>query len=75
VQSYLGHVSKDRIAAVVSEAVGTEQAEGLLTMKKAEAAAAAEELLADTRWVPELMRTQPLPADAGIAVEHDLGEQ
>ncbi|MEE9937500.1 MAG: ParB N-terminal domain-containing protein [Achromobacter xylosoxidans] len=75
VQSYLGHVSKDRIAAVVSEAVGAEQAEGLLTMKKAEAAAAAEELLADTRWVPELMRTRPLPADAGIAVEHDLGEQ
>lgn len=55
-QSYLLHVSKDRIAAVVTEGVGAEAARRLLTMKKGEAAAAAEQLLAGRRWVPELMR-------------------
>ena len=45
-QSYLAHLSKDRIAAIVTEKVGAEQAQPLLAMKKAQAAASAEELLA-----------------------------
>lgn len=44
-QSYLAHVSKERIAAVVTEAVGAEQAQPLLAMKKAQAAATAEQQL------------------------------
>lgn len=59
-QSYLAHVSKERIAAVVAEAVDAEQAKPLLAMKKAQAAAAAEQLLEGRRWVPELMRGKPL---------------
>ncbi|WLW63599.1 ParB N-terminal domain-containing protein [Achromobacter aegrifaciens] len=71
-QSYLGHVSKDRIAAVVTEAVDAEQAKPLLAMKKAQAAAAAEQLLEGKGWVPELMRTRPL--QVAMAVEHPMGE-
>ncbi|ODA19757.1 hypothetical protein A9G00_33815 [Achromobacter xylosoxidans] len=59
VQTYLGHVSKDRIAAVVAEAVGEAQAKPLLAMKKGDAAAAAEQLLEGKGWVPEIMRGQP----------------
>lgn len=53
-------MSKDRIAAVVTEAVdAAEQAKPLLAMKKVLAAAAAEQLLEGKRWMPELMRAQP----------------
>ncbi|WP_342066932.1 ParB/RepB/Spo0J family partition protein [Achromobacter kerstersii] len=71
-QSYLAHVSKDRIAAVVTEAVDAEQAKPLLAMKKAQAATAAEQLLEGKGWVPELMRAQPL--QVALAVEHPMGE-
>lgn len=63
VQTYLGHVSKERIAAVVAEAVGEDEAKPLAAMKKADAAEAAEQLLAGRGWVPELMRGQPLLAN------------
>lgn len=71
-QSYLAHVSKDRIAAVVTDAVDAEQAKPLLAMKKAQAAAAAEQLLKGKGWVPELMRAQPL--QVAMAVERPIGE-
>jgi ParB family chromosome partitioning protein len=54
--SYFNQVPKARIAEVVTEALGAPEAVPLLKMKKAEAAAAAERLMAGTRWVPELMR-------------------
>lgn len=41
-------------------------------MKKAQAAAAAEQLLEGKGWVPELMRTKPL--QVAMAVEHPMGE-
>lgn len=68
-QSYLSHVSKERIAAVVTDAVGAEQAQPLLAMKKAQAAAAAEQLLDGEGWVPELMRGQPLLSNPVATVE------
>ena len=71
-QSYLAHVSKDRIAAVVTEALDAEQAKPLLAMKKAQAAAAAEQLLEGKGWVPEMMRAQPLEIE--MPVEHPIGE-
>lgn len=49
-------MSKDRISAVVAEAVGEEEAKPLRAMKKGEAAAAAERLLDGKGWGPELMR-------------------
>ncbi|AYD66078.1 ParB/RepB/Spo0J family partition protein [Achromobacter sp. B7] len=73
-QSYLAHVSKDRIAAVVADAAGADQAKPLLAMKKGPAAAAAEELLAETRWVPELMRRQPVPVNVVLDVKNDLAK-
>lgn len=71
-QSYLAHVSKDQIAAVVTEAMDAEQAKPLLAMKKAQAAAAAKQLLKGKGWVPELMRVQPL--QIAMAVEQLMGE-
>ena len=71
-QTYLAHVSKERIAAVVTEAVDAEQASPLLAMKKAQAAATAEQLLEGKGWVPEIMRTQPL--QVAMAVERPMGE-
>lgn len=70
-QSYLTHVSKDRIAAVVTDAVGVEQAKPLLAMKKAQAVTAAEHLLDGKGWVPELMRVQSLVTNSGLPVNAD----
>lgn len=74
VQGYLGHVSKDRIAAVVAEAVGEAQAKPLLAMKKGDAAAAAERLLEGKGWVPELMRTGLAEAEPQVTGD-DQGEE
>jgi ParB family transcriptional regulator, chromosome partitioning protein len=52
---YLSHVSKARIAEVVSTAVSPEAAAPLAAMKKEEAAAAAELRLAGTGWIPEVL--------------------
>lgn len=55
--NYLGKVSRDRIIAVVGEAVSPEAAQRLSShKKKAELVAAAELELAGRRWIPELMR-------------------
>lgn len=59
-QSCLAHVSEERIAAVVTEAVGAEQAKPLLAMKKAQATAAAEQLLDGRGWVPKLKGGMPM---------------
>ncbi|WP_213781617.1 ParB/RepB/Spo0J family partition protein [Caballeronia sp. dw_276] len=53
--SYLNHVSKARIAEVVSTAVSPEAAAPLAAMKKGDAAATAELHLAGTGWLPEVL--------------------
>jgi len=53
--SYLNHVSKARIAEVVSTAVSPEAAATLAAMKKGDAAATAELRLAGTGWLPEVL--------------------
>ncbi|OXC71702.1 ParB/RepB/Spo0J family partition protein [Caballeronia sordidicola] len=53
--SYLNHVSKARIAEVVSTAVSPEAAAPLAAMKKDDAAATAELRLAGTGWLPEVL--------------------
>ncbi|MCP1744033.1 hypothetical protein ABIF65_005700 [Bradyrhizobium japonicum] len=57
VQSYLGRVTKARILEAVREGVSEEAAERLSGMKKTEMAAAAEQLLAATDWLPSVLRT------------------
>ncbi|PAY03847.1 chromosome partitioning protein ParB [Bradyrhizobium sp. UFLA03-84] len=57
VGSYLGRVTKADILEAVREGVSEEAAERLSGLKKAEMAAAAEQLLAATGWLPSLLRT------------------
>lgn len=53
--SYLNHVSKDRIVTIVSEVVSADEGKRLAKMKKGEAAAEAEKMLAGKDWLPEFM--------------------
>lgn len=54
--SFFRHVSKAQIAEVVGTVRGAEQAEEIATLKKPEAATRAEQLLQDSRWLPEALR-------------------
>lgn len=64
-RTYLGRVTKAHILAAVQEAVSDEAAERIKDMKKQPMAEAAEQLLAETGWLPPLMRTaQPASPDA-----------
>jgi len=65
VENYLGRVPKARILEAVREAKGADAAERIAHLKKADMAAEAERLLADTGWLPEPLRTSgiaPVPA-------------
>jgi ParB family chromosome partitioning protein len=65
--SYLNHVSKARIAEVVSTAVSPEAAAPLAAMKKGDAAATAELRLAGTGWLPEVLTNR----DASDVVDNE----
>lgn len=54
--SYLNFVPKTLAIAAVTEACGKKAAEPLASMKKADLAATAEQLLADTGWLPKILR-------------------
>jgi ParB family chromosome partitioning protein len=74
VDSYLGRVSKARILDAVREAKGDAAAERLAQLKKVEMAKAAEELLAESNWVPEPLRTPGqtfMPVETASAPELD----
>jgi ParB family chromosome partitioning protein len=83
-ESYLNHVSKQRIIDVVAQAISPEAAAPLAAMKKAEAAEAAEMRLADSGWLPEVLTNRAAPEplddeeddgnDAEQAVEGSGGE-
>ena len=57
VASYLGRVTKARIAEAVREAVSEDAAERIGGMKKPDMAAEAETLLAGKGWLPGVLRT------------------
>lgn len=57
-RSYLGRVTKARILEAVREAISEEAAERLSGLKKQPMAEAAEQLLAGTGWLPEVLRTR-----------------
>ena len=57
VETYLGRVTKARIAEAVRKARGEAAAAPLATLKKPEMAEAAAQLLAGTGWLPEVLRT------------------
>jgi ParB family chromosome partitioning protein len=57
-QSYFSNVSKARILEVVREAVSPEVASALTLMKKDALAQAAERRVADTGWLPGVLRSK-----------------
>jgi ParB family chromosome partitioning protein len=63
-ERYLARVTKPRILEAVTEAKGEAAAEQIIGLKKVEMAAAAEQLLAGTGWLPPLLRTRPAEAGA-----------
>ncbi|MCS3495609.1 ParB family chromosome partitioning protein [Bradyrhizobium japonicum] len=78
VPSFLGRVTKAVILEAVREGVSEEAAERLSGMKKAEMAAAAEQLLAATDWLPPLLRTAKSEHQVGAPNEtqgHDFCSQ
>lgn len=58
VGTYLGRVTKARIAEAVREGASERDAEAISGFKKAEMAAEAERLLAGKRWLPAILRTR-----------------
>jgi ParB family transcriptional regulator, chromosome partitioning protein len=58
---YFAHVAKDRIAAVVCESVSPQVAGELRSMKKDDAATAAELRMTDSGWLPEVLRNREVP--------------
>jgi len=76
--SYLGRVTKARILEAVREAKGDTAADHIAGLKKPEMVAAAEELLAGTGWLPEVLRTPELATDDEpefeIVDDSDVGE-
>jgi ParB family transcriptional regulator, chromosome partitioning protein len=65
--NYLARVAKERILEAVAEGVSKEAAENLSTLPKAAMADAAEARLAETRWVPELLRIPERTPEAEAA--------
>jgi ParB family chromosome partitioning protein len=63
VASYLGRVTKGRIAEAVREAVSEEAAERIGGLKKPDMASEAEALLAGKGWLPSLLR-KPVPVQS-----------
>jgi ParB family chromosome partitioning protein len=69
VEAYLGRVTKPRILEAVREGAGAGKAELIAHLKKAEMAIEAERLLADTGWLPEVLRTQGVEDSSDAAVD------
>ncbi|MEX3014059.1 ParB/RepB/Spo0J family partition protein [Gymnodinialimonas hymeniacidonis] len=67
--SYLGRVTKARILEAVHEAKGEDAANRISGLKKPEMVTAAEDLLVGTGWLPEPLRTPPLPENDVHAFE------
>ncbi|SAK83332.1 nuclease [Caballeronia fortuita] len=65
--SYLNHISKGRIAEVVSAALSADAASPLVSSKKDQAASMAERLLSETGWLPEVLVNREVPRDYSLA--------
>jgi ParB family chromosome partitioning protein len=62
-------VTKARILEAVHEAKGEDAADRISGLKKPEMVTAAEDLLVGTGWLPEPLRTPPLPEEDVPAFE------
>lgn len=54
--SYLNHVSKGRVVEVVTQAADANTASPLASLKKPDAVAGAEQVLAGKGWLPNVLR-------------------
>ncbi|OKP64452.1 hypothetical protein BTE77_34650, partial [Ensifer adhaerens] len=71
-ESYFKHLSRDGIEVAITEAKGKDFADGIARMKKAEAAAYAENAIKGTGWLPSPLRTAGVVSmGAGDNVECD----
>lgn len=70
-RSYFGRVSKENILAAVCEPVGSEAAERIAGIKKVAMAEAAEQLLAGTGWLPQLMKPSAAHVDDALVDRAD----
>jgi ParB family chromosome partitioning protein len=71
VDNFLGRVTKARILQAVAEAKDQRTADRIAHLKKGDMAAEAETLLAETRWLPEPLRTPGSAAGADSAGDRD----
>ena len=69
VDSYLGRVTKAHIVEAVAEGVSEDAARRIADMKKPDMAQAAEQLLAGTGWLPNVLRTSKAEAEQPATVE------
>ena len=69
VASYFSRVSKDRILEAVSEAVSAAAADNIKSLKKGAMAEAAETRMADSQWLPPLLRTPSRDRTFAMAAE------
>ena len=65
----LGRVTKARILEAVCEAKGEDAADRIAGLKKTEMVTAAEDLLVGTSWLPDPLRTPPLPEEDAPEIE------
>lgn len=72
VDSYLGRVTKAHIVEAVAEGVSEDAARRIADMKKPDMAQTAEQLLAETGWLPAALRT-PAPEQPAPVEAEDLG--
>jgi ParB family chromosome partitioning protein len=56
-ESYLGRVKKDQIIEAIGEGTGETNLEELRKLKKADLVATAEQRLAQSRWLPEILKS------------------
>ncbi len=67
---YFSRITKAQILEAVREAKGDDAAERIANLKKPDMAAAAEELLKDSAWSPEALRT---PGDPALRASDAIG--
>ena len=70
-ENFFGKVTKAGILEAVTEAKGGEAAGRIDHLKKPDMAREAERLMEDAAWLPEPLRTPPLPAQAELLAAPD----
>jgi ParB family chromosome partitioning protein len=73
--SYFDHVSKARIVDIAMQAVSPKIALDLSKMKKGDAAASAEQRLAKSAWLPEMLTDRDVPVSRTFSAGTDTDDE